>query len=311
MTRSTLSRLLLALGLVLGVGVGTTTAVAPASRAGASTSARSDHAVPVDCTADGADQRTTVDSSVQPGVIVADSTLVPYGPITYTPYTIDDTGHPQVIGPFSTIDTADHLVSVWENSTDCFGNADSRNAWVLDASGAVFGENDLSGPPAANMGGMAGHRLNQPMVGMSPTSDGAGYWLVAADGGIFTFGDAHFLGSTGGTRLNEPIVGMSVTGDSDGYWLVATDGGIFTFGDAPFFGSLGSLKLNRPIEGMTATPDGRGYWLVASDGGIFCFGDAQFHGSLGGRALSAPISGMIPNGSGYTLIGQDGQTYPF
>jgi hypothetical protein len=36
-----------------------------------------------------------------------------------------------------------------------------------------------------------------------------------------------------------------------------------------------------------------------------------FLGSLGGRTLSAPIAGMIPNGSGYTLIGQDGQLYPF
>jgi hypothetical protein len=32
---------------------------------------------------------------------------------------------------------------------------------------------------------------------------------------------------------------------------------------------------------------------------------------FGGQTLSAPIAGMIPNGSGYTLIGQDGQLYPF
>jgi hypothetical protein len=51
--------------------------------------------------------------------------------------------------------------------------------------------------------------------------------------------------------------------------------------------------------------------MVASDGGIFAFGDAGFHGSLGGQTLSAPIAGMIPNGNGYTLIGQDGQLYPF
>ena len=40
-------------------------------------------------------------------------------------------------------------------------------------------------------------RLNQPIVGMAATPDGKGYWLVAADGGIFTFGDAGFYGSTG------------------------------------------------------------------------------------------------------------------
>jgi hypothetical protein len=35
--------------------------------------------------------------------------------------------------------------------------------------------------------------------------------LVASDGGIFSFGDAGFLGSTGGIHLNRPIVGMAST----------------------------------------------------------------------------------------------------
>ncbi|MDA8367272.1 MAG: hypothetical protein M0Z62_10010, partial [Actinomycetota bacterium] len=79
--------------------------------------------------------------------------------------------------------------------------------------------------------------LNKPVVGMAATPDGGGYWLVAADGGIFSFGDARFHGSTGALVLNQPIVGMAATPDGGGYWLVAADGGIFTFGDAPFKGS--------------------------------------------------------------------------
>ncbi|MDA8366275.1 MAG: hypothetical protein M0Z62_04855, partial [Actinomycetota bacterium] len=35
------------------------------------------------------------------------------------------------------------------------------------------------------------------------------YWLVASDGGVFSFGDAHFHGSTGAITLNKPIVGMA------------------------------------------------------------------------------------------------------
>ncbi len=42
---------------------------------------------------------------------------------------------------------------------------------------------------------------------------GGGYWLVAADGGIFSFGDAQFYGSTGAIHLNQPIVGMAATPD--------------------------------------------------------------------------------------------------
>jgi hypothetical protein len=43
----------------------------------------------------------------------------------------------------------------------------------------------------------------QPIVGMDATPDGKGYWLVASDGGIFSFGDARFYGSEGGMHLNQ------------------------------------------------------------------------------------------------------------
>ncbi len=54
-------------------------------------------------------------------------------------------------------------------------------------------------------------RSTSPSSAWRPTPDGGGYWLVASDGGIFTFGDAQFWGSTGSIRLNKPIVGMAAT----------------------------------------------------------------------------------------------------
>jgi hypothetical protein len=51
--------------------------------------------------------------------------------------------------------------------------------------------------------------LNKPVVGMEATIDGGGYRFVAADGGIFDFGDAVFYGSTGAIHLNKPVVGMA------------------------------------------------------------------------------------------------------
>jgi hypothetical protein len=155
--------------------------------------------------------------------------------------------------------------------------------------------------------------LNQPIVGLAATPDGLGYWLVAADGGIFSFGDAAFYGSTGTFALNQPIVGMAPTPDGRGYWLVAADGGIFSFGDAAFYGSTGAFALNQPVVGMAPTPDGRGYWLVAADGGIFSFGDAAFYGSTGNFALNQPIVGMEASGSGsgYRLVASDGGVFTF
>jgi hypothetical protein len=64
-----------------------------------------------------------------------------------------------------------------------------------------------------------------------------GYWLVASDGGVFSFGGATFFGSTGGLVLNSPVTGMAASADGQGYWMVAGDGGVFAFGDAPFLGS--------------------------------------------------------------------------
>ena len=52
-------------------------------------------------------------------------------------------------------------------------------------------------------------RLNQPIVGIAPTPNGRGYWMVARDGGVFTFGNARFSGSMGGSRLNRPMVGLA------------------------------------------------------------------------------------------------------
>ena len=117
-------------------------------------------------------------------------------------------------------------------------------------------------------------------VTMAATRDGAGYWLVGDDGGVFAFGDAAFHGSVPGLAISiRDVIGMAPTPDGNGYWLAAADGGIFCFGDAPFHGSMGATPLNRPVVGMAATPDGNGYWLAAADGGVFCFGDAPFHGS--------------------------------
>jgi hypothetical protein len=139
------------------------------------------------------------------------------------------------------------------------------------------------------------------------------YWLVASDGGIFSFGGAPYYGSTGGTVLNKPVVGMAATGDGGGYWLVASDGGIFNYGDAHFFGSTGSMHLNQPVVGMAATPDGGGYWLVAADGGIFSYGDAHFFGSTGSMHLNQPVVGMAAtgDGGGYWLVAADGGIFAY
>jgi hypothetical protein len=141
------------------------------------------------------------------------------------------------------------------------------------------------------------------------------YWLVAADGGIFSFGGLPFYGSMGNKPLWAPVVGMASTPDHHGYWEVASDGGIFSFGDARFHGSMGGRPLDRPVVTAASTADGGGYWEVASDGGVFTFGDARFLGSLGALDLSHPEVAMAPTGApdngGYWMTDSNGAVASF
>jgi uncharacterized protein YkwD len=151
------------------------------------------------------------------------------------------------------------------------------------------------------------------VVGMAATTDGHGYWVATAGGGVANHGNAASYGSMAGVPLNAPIAHIVTTADGRGYWLVAADGGIFSFGDAGFYGSMGGKPLNAPVVGIAPTHDGRGYWLVASDGGIFAFGDAAFEGSMGGQPLNESVVGMAadPATSGYWLVAGDGGIFSF
>lgn len=108
---------------------------------------------------------------------------------------------------------------------------DGRGFWEVTAAGTVYPFGD-----AAFHGDLAGTRLDGAIVAMTADPATGGYWMDAADGGIFSF-DAPFYGSAGGIRLNYPCVGMTSLADGTGYRFVAGDGGIFDFGHANFVGS--------------------------------------------------------------------------
>jgi hypothetical protein len=197
---------------------------------------------------------------------------------------------------------------------------DGNGYWLAARDGGVFTYGD-----AKFVGSAGALPLTQPIVAMAPMAVGQqpsnldpslthdGYWLAAADGGVFNYGDAQFHGSAGGLHLTKPVVGIAATRTGRGYWLVASDGGIFNYGDAQFHGSAGALHLTKPIVAMTPTPTGRGYWLVASDGGVFDYGDARFFGSAGALRLRQPIVDITatPTGHGYWLTAADGGIFTY
>ncbi len=149
---------------------------------------------------------------------------------------------------------------------------------------------------------MGGKHLNAPIVGMAATPDGKGYWLAAADGGIFAFGDAKFHGSMGNRHINAPIVAIAATDNGGGYWLAGSDGGVYAF-DAPFDGSLGSHPPYNSIRGLAAVPHGGGYWMVDWGGQVYGFGHHTL-GSIANQVPAIPVTDIVstPSGNGYWLL---------
>jgi hypothetical protein len=79
---------------------------------------------------------------------------------------------------------------------------DRAGYWLVGTDGGLFAFGDagyfgsipgLGILPAGTPG--PGRHLNASVVGLAPSADGAGYWLVGADGGVYAFGDAPYTGS--------------------------------------------------------------------------------------------------------------------
>jgi hypothetical protein len=250
----------------------------------------------------GTDQFNYVDQTL--GAIVT-SVSPQAGPLTG--------GTPVTINGFGFDDVADFSNPV----TDVyFGSVDQTNFTVVSNT-----EITTVAPPGT---GIVDVRvLGNDGITQSPTSPqdlfnySPGYFLGAADGGVFSYGQvpgqSNFFGSAGNLKLNKPVVGMAVTPEGGGYWLVAADGGVFAYGDAFFYGSAGGLTLNKPIVAIVATNDGAGYWLVAADGGIFAYGDAVFQGSAGNLKLNQPVVGAAAttDDGGYWLVAADGGIFAY
>jgi hypothetical protein len=156
--------------------------------------------------------------------------------------------------------------------------ADHGGYWLDASDGGVFSFGDtnfygsIPGLGLAPAGSGSPHSLNAPIVGMVPSFDDGGYFMVASDGGVFAFGDAHFAGSCPGIGgCSGAAVSVMPDGTGNGYWLVTKSGNVYTFGDAGFYGAPGRGTVTSAV----ATPDGMGYWILLGDGEVFGYGDAS------------------------------------
>jgi|GEM_PF-1156207 len=183
---------------------------------------------------------------------------------------------------------------------------DRAGYWLVASDGGIFAFGDsgyygsLPGLGLAPAGSAAPRSLSAPIVAMVPTPDGAGYFMVAADGGVFAFGDARFAGSCPGIGgCSGAAVAVMPDATGGGYWLVTATGNVYAFGDARYLGAPSPRPV--PVTAAVRTPDGGGYWVLFADGQVSAFGDALGLGSpagtLGGDRATAIFA--TSDGAGY------------
>jgi hypothetical protein len=195
-----------------------------------------------------------------------------------------------------------------------------RGGYWLDASdGGVFAYGDsgfygsIPGLGLHPAGSGLSNALNAPIVGMVPSADGGGYFMVASDGGVFAFGDARFAGSCPGIGgCSGAAVAVMPDATGNGYWVVTTTGSIYAFGDAPYYGAPGAK--GAPVTSAVATPDGKGYWILFADGTVTNYGDAGAYGSPAGQfGGSNPANAIFTtsDGLGYWVASANGTVLNF
>jgi hypothetical protein len=197
----------------------------------------------------------------------------------------------------------------------------NRGGYWLDASdGGVFSFGDtqfygsIPGLGLHPAGSGLPNSLNAPIVGMVPSHDQGGYFMVASDGGVFAFGDAKFAGSCPGIGgCSGAAVAVMPDASGNGYWLVSANGHVYTFGDAPYFGAPGGQA--SPITSAVATPDGKGYWILDGGGQVFAYGDAATLGSVTAGATGGfnPATAIFAtsDGGGYWVTDALGKVFTF
>jgi hypothetical protein len=70
-----------------------------------------------------------------------------------------------------------------------------------------------------------------PTVAIAASPDGKGYWLLARDGGVFSYG-VPFHGSVPDRQPYAKAVELRATDSGAGYYVAGRDGAVFAFGDA-------------------------------------------------------------------------------
>jgi hypothetical protein len=175
-----------------------------------------------------------------------------------------------IVGMAPTSDHGGYLLVASDGGVFAFGDA------------TYFGSVPALG--VAPAGSRKARHLEAPIVGIEPSADGKGYLMVASDGGVFAFGDAHFAGSCASIHgCSAPVVAVVPDKTGYGYWLLLRNCQMIAFGNAPKVASADcqAYATTQHVNAVSAarTPDGDGYWSLLADGTVYPEGDATALGT--------------------------------
>ncbi len=191
---------------------------------------------------------------------------------------------------------------------------DDAGYWLDASDGGVFSFGDtqfygsIPGLGLNPAGSGLPNSLNAPIVGMVPSNDDGGYFMVARDGGVFAFGDARFAGSCPGIGgCSGAAVAVMPDASGNGYWLVTQTGTVYTFGDASYDGAPGNT--GSPVTSAVSTPNGGGYWILTANGTVYNYGNAanlgDAAGAFGGFDPATAVF-TTSDGGGYWIASANG-----
>ncbi len=202
----------------------------------------------------GADQQTTVGSAFPIPLAVtvrdADDNPVPDVSVTFSAPTSGASGTFAGGGTSVSVTTNGDGVAV----APTFSANQQPGGYVVEATApgvapAVFALVNEEPPPAPPSAATTTTGTSQAsggagtsVVGMVVDPATGGYWLVGADGAVFSF-DAPYLGGAntvpGGP--GSAVVGAGALPSGEGYWEVTAAGAVFSFGQAPYRGGANTL----------------------------------------------------------------------
>lgn len=151
-------------------------------------------------------------------------------------------------------------------------------------------------------------------VALVPTASGQGYWMINADGGVFTFGDAQFYGSLPQRRPGVQNVVAAIRVGNTKYCMLESSGRTSCFAAGSIYEDSQPVTYglhSDPATTMIPSGDAQGWWVVSRKGKVSAYGSAVGAGEVAQQPYGPIMGGAGWGNNTYRLVGADGGVFTF